>query len=106
MTIPTLKITGVERERLVDAATAALSHERPPPAASMLLGELRRATIVESDCLPPHVVTLHRGIVVRDNITDTKKRLYLVYPGEEDTGPDAISVLSPLGGCVDRPVGR
>ena len=35
-----------------------------------------------------------------DNITNTNRRLQLVYPGEDDADPTAVSVLSPLGAAL------
>ncbi len=66
----------------------------------MLLSEIARATVVESDFPPPHVVAPHRDIEIHDNIANTKKRVQLVYPGEDDTDPNAVSVLSPLGAAL------
>jgi len=98
--IPAVKLTKADRDRLASAAMIALAHERPSPAASMLLREIFRATIVDGDSPLPHVVAPHRNIEIHDNITDTKRQLQIVYPGENETNHDAISVLSPLGAAL------
>jgi regulator of nucleoside diphosphate kinase len=100
MTLPAVKITKADRDRLASAAMAALNHERPSPGASMLLSEVVRATVIESDAPPPHVVAPHRDIDIHDNIANRKRRIRLVYPGENDADPDAISLLSPLGAAL------
>ena len=100
MTIPAVRLTKADRDRLASAAVTALGHERPWSAASMLLSEISRATIIDSDSPLPRVVAPHRDIEIHDNITNTKKRLQLVYPGENEANRDAISVLSPLGAAL------
>ena len=40
---------------------------------------------------------MHREIEIHDNIRQTKRRLKLVYPGEDAVTPDEVSVLTPLG---------
>jgi regulator of nucleoside diphosphate kinase len=101
MTVPALKVTKGDRDRLASAAIAALRHERRSSAsASMLLSEVARAVVIESDTPPPHVVAPHRDVEIHDNITNTNRRLQLVYPGEDDSDPAAVSVLSPLGAAL------
>lgn len=100
MTIPAVRLTKADHDRLASAAVTALGHERPPYAASMLLSEISRATIVDSDSLLSNVVAPHRDIEIHDNITKTKRRLRLIYPGENEINRDAISVLSPLPAAV------
>ena len=101
MTVPALKVTKGDRDRLASAAIAALRHERRSSAsASMLLSEVARAVVIESDTPSPHVVAPHRDVEIYDNITNTNRRLQLVYPGEDDSDPAAVSVLSPLGAAL------
>ena len=84
MTVPALKVTKGDRDRLASAAIAALRHERRSSAsASMLLSEVARAVVIESDTPPPHVVAPHRDVEIHDNITNTNRRSQLVYPRED-----------------------
>lgn len=100
MTLPSISIGKTDRERLVSLATDALMQERPAPAASMLLMEISRARIVSGKFLPTNVVAMHRPIEILDNIKKIKRRLHLVYPGEEAPGSDAVSILTPLGAAL------
>jgi regulator of nucleoside diphosphate kinase len=101
MAIPAVKLTKADRDRLVSTAVAALEHEqRPSSAAAMLLSEISRATIIDSDFPLPDVVAPHRNVEIHDNIANVKKRLQLIYPGDSETNRDAISVLSPLGAAL------
>lgn len=99
-TLPKVTMTSTDHQRLVPLAVAALAGERDGRAASMLLGEIGRATIVPPDSLPPNVVKLNSDIEVRDNIRNTIDRLWIVYPGEEDAGGNSLSVLTPTGAAL------
>lgn len=100
MAIPAVKLTKADRDRLASVAVTALGHEGPSSAASMLLREVSRATIVDSESPLPNVVAPHRDIEIHDNVANTKRWLQLVYPGEIEINRDAISVLSPLGAAL------
>jgi len=90
MTVPVVKLTKADRDKLASVVVTALGAERPSSAVSMLLGEICRATVIDSDSLLPDVVAPHRDIEIHDNITNTKRRLQLVYPGESETDRDGI----------------
>jgi regulator of nucleoside diphosphate kinase len=100
MKLPPITIAKAERDRLVSIATAALGSERPNVAASMLLSEVSRATIVAQGSLPPQVVAVHSEVDIHDKITNTKRRLRLVYPEEATADSNAVSVLTPLGAAL------
>jgi regulator of nucleoside diphosphate kinase len=97
--LPEVTITSTDRRRLVAIATAALVSERDGVAASMLLSEIARATVVPQDCLPSNVVDMGCEVEVRDNIDATTRQLRIVYPGEDD-GRHAVSVLTPIGAAL------
>jgi regulator of nucleoside diphosphate kinase len=85
---------------LVALATAALPSERDGIAASMLLSEIARATVVSEATLPSNVVVIGRKVEVRGNVKGTNKCLRIVFPGEERGSEDAISILTPIGAAL------
>lgn len=100
MAFPSITISKPDRERLISAATTALRSERPMPAASMLLREIGRATLVEREALPKGVVTLHSEVEIHDNVNNMVRRLRLVPPGDLTDDPNAVSILTPLGAAL------
>ncbi|WP_442894482.1 GreA/GreB family elongation factor [Bradyrhizobium sp. AZCC 1588] len=98
--LPPVTISETDQERLVAVATSALADRRVSPAASNLLREVHRATIVPDDQLPTNVVAVHSCVDVHDNLTGTNSQIVLVFPGEIHTTPDAVSVLTPLGAAL------
>ena len=95
--LPPAMISETDREKLVSVATAALTDRRVSAAASNLLREIHRATIVPDDQLPANVVAVHSNVDVHDNLTGKSSRVMLVFPDEKPTKPSAVSVLTPLG---------
>lgn len=98
--LPEVTITRTDRRRLVALATAALPSERDGVAASMLLSEIARATVVSQESLPANVVGFGRDVEVRDNIEGTIRHLRIVFPGEEGRSKETISVLTPAGAAL------
>lgn len=98
--MPALTITKDERARLASVAIDALGKETGSFAASMLLREIARAGIIESSNAPRHIVAPHRTFLIRDNINNRMRHAYLTYPEENDTDPNAVSVVSPLGAAL------
>ncbi|KWV49862.1 hypothetical protein AS156_15145 [Bradyrhizobium macuxiense] len=90
-------ISETDRERLVAVATAALTDRGRAAAASNLLRELDRATIVPAAQLPANVVAVHSRVHLRDNITGEESWITLVLPGETKGGTNALSVLTLSG---------
>jgi regulator of nucleoside diphosphate kinase len=99
MPLPQIAIARADRDRLMSIATVALGSRGPTLAASTLLSELCRARIVQGT-LPPHVVAVNSEVEIRDNVTNTDKRLRLVYPEDAETDSNSISVLTLLGAML------
>lgn len=99
-TLPEVTMTSTDRRRLVALATAALPSERDGVAASMLLSEIARATVVSEATLPSNVVIIGRKVEVRDNIKGCNKYLRIVFPGEERGSEEGISILTPIGAAL------
>ena len=98
--LPPVMISETDRARLISVATAALTDRWRAAAASNLLRELDRATIVPDAQLPSNVVAVHSRVHLRDNITGKESRITLVLPGERRNGPNALSVLTLLGAAL------
>ena len=98
--LPEVTITNTDRQRLVSMDTAALPSQRDGVAASMLLGEIARATVVLPEPLPPNAIVMNCDVEVRDNIKKAIKHLRIVLPGEEDRGQHGVSVLTPIGAAL------
>ena len=65
--LPEVRITNTDRQQLVSMATAALPSQRDGVAASMLLGEIARATVVLPEPLPPNAIVMNCDVEVRDS---------------------------------------
>lgn len=97
MTLPPVVISAGDRERLVSVAMSALKSDRAAPAASNLLSEVARASIVANEAVPQNVVVMGSEVEIHDDIRKTGARVRLVYPDEAAPGSDSVSVLTPLG---------
>lgn len=100
MKLPPILIRETDRERLFSTAIAALSNERPVPAASMLLSEIGRAKIVAGDSLPRGVVAMYSRVEIRDNVVNRRRWVRLVYPEEAANDCEFVSILTPLGAAL------
>lgn len=98
--LPRVTISETDQKRLVAAATSALADRYVSPAASNLLREICRATIVPDDQLPTNVVAVHSRVDVHDNLTGTNSQIVFVFPEDAYTQPNAVSVLTPLGAAL------
>jgi regulator of nucleoside diphosphate kinase len=98
--LPPVVISEADREKLYAVATSALANGRVASAASNVLREISRATVVPDDQLPTNVVAVHSHVDVRDNLVGANKRIVLVLPHETSIQPNAVSVLSPLGAAL------
>jgi regulator of nucleoside diphosphate kinase len=100
VTLPPVLISEADREKLYAIATSALTNDRLAPAASNVLREIHRATVVPNDQLPTNVVAVNSCVDVRDNVAGASSRIVLSLPDETSCKPNAVSVLSPLGAAL------
>lgn len=98
--LPDVTITSTDRQRLISLATAAMSSPRDSVAASMLLREIARGTVVPTESLPPNVVGLNCEVEVRDNIENAVRQLRIVFPSGDAFAGSDVSVLTPLGASL------
>jgi regulator of nucleoside diphosphate kinase len=100
VTLPPVIISEADQNKLYAVATSALTNIRVASAASNVLREISRATVVPDDQLPTNVVAVHSYVDVRDNVLGANRRIVLVLPHETSIQPNAVSVLSPLGAAL------
>lgn len=72
--------------------------ERDRPYLAVLADELKRATIMPPDAVPPDVVTMNSRIRLRDGRQTWI--MTLVFPEDADPEEGQISVMAPLGAAI------
>lgn len=65
-----------------------------------LEAELNRAIIIDSDNVPPDIVTMNSKVYLRDMDTGKDEFYQLVYPEDADIGQSKISILAPIGTAI------
>ncbi len=91
-------ITQKDRERLEELLMVADDFKyRDRDDLQSLKTELARATIVNSNEIPPTVVTMNTRLVFQDLEDESKMAVTLVFPAEADIDHGKISVFSPIG---------
>ncbi|MDV2988039.1 nucleoside diphosphate kinase regulator [Methylorubrum extorquens] len=96
--LPKIKVTAEDRERLVGLAAAAM--DRMPDLAGYLSDELDRAQVVRAGRSALGFVRMGSEVEFRDDTTGKVQVVSLVYPGEADIGQGRISVLTPVGAAL------
>jgi regulator of nucleoside diphosphate kinase len=59
--------------------------------------ELDRAVMVLPEAVPPDVVTMNSRVAFRDETSDVRRVVTIVFPGDTDASAGRLSVLSPIG---------
>jgi regulator of nucleoside diphosphate kinase len=62
--------------------------------------ELNRAIIVDTDKIPPDIVTMNSKVYFRDMDTGKDEFYQLVYPEDADIEQNKISILAPIGTAI------
>ena len=65
-----------------------------------LEAELNRAIIVDTDKIPPDIVTMNSKVYLRDMDTGKDEFYQLVYPEDADIEQNKISILAPIGTAI------
>ncbi|MGV8082313.1 MAG: nucleoside diphosphate kinase regulator [Coriobacteriia bacterium] len=68
--------------------------------AEGLVGELAKATVVETGKMPSNVVTMNSKVKLRNLDTSEEITLSLVYPEDADLSSGSVSVLAPVGTAI------
>ena len=62
-----------------------------------LAAELEGAEVVDSDSVPPDVVTMNSRVLFEDEATGESREVTIVFPQDSDASGKRISVLAPVG---------
>ncbi len=84
----------------LDRLESLLDTLAPSDNTSRLEEELARAVVVESDAIPPDVVTMNSRVRVFDKSEGRELVIALVYPSQADADAGKISVLAPVGSAL------
>ncbi len=95
---PPIVLTAADHDRLSGLAEAATA--LVPDVYDYLTAELERAVVVESDEIPPVVVTMGARVAYRDEATGQERTVALVYPQDADLEAGRVSVLTPVGAAL------
>ncbi|OOG23627.1 nucleoside diphosphate kinase regulator [Thioalkalivibrio denitrificans] len=95
---PPITVSSLDLERLEQLLDGL---PRDAQAAHQALREeLNRANVVESDKIPPSVVTMNSTVRFRVEPEGNEFERTLVYPSGMDGSPERISVLAPIGSAL------
>jgi regulator of nucleoside diphosphate kinase len=101
LTSNTIHVTNADKQRLEDLLMEVeVSDPRKQGDFKGLVEELGRAVVVESNDLPPDVITMNSRAELRDLETGETVAFTLVFPSEADIDDDKISVLAPIGAAM------
>ena len=98
MTERTIRITELDRKRLIDLILKAQAGEyRGSVYLENLRAELERAEIVATQDISGDVITMNSTVALIDLDTREEETYTLVYPEQADTSQGRISILAPVG---------
>jgi regulator of nucleoside diphosphate kinase len=96
---PSIRVTTLDNERL-RRLLADGQHTWSREATAALLDELDRANIVAPESIEQDVVTMNSRLLFRDEDTGHTREVSLVYPADDVTQPDRVSILAPIGSAL------
>ncbi len=89
----TIILSRADYERL----SALVSSRQAADTWPGLVSELDRAEVVDSSRVPDTAVTMGSEVEYREENTGQRRRVVLVFPGQEDIAAGRISILTPIG---------
>jgi regulator of nucleoside diphosphate kinase len=95
---PPIEVTTWDYRRLSGVVEAF--QLRGSPLADFLAEELDRSELVEPSAVSPSVVTMHSCVTFVDHDSDQVRTMTLVYPGEEDSRQNKLSIVTPVGSAL------
>lgn len=97
----TVTISKFDHLRLQELLLVAKQFASPHPAFIRdLEGEIRRASIVPPEQIPPYVVTMNTQVRLIDTDTGKERSYTLVFPSDADLENGKLSILSELGVAI------
>lgn len=94
---PPITISSFDLERIEQLLGSAAY--RKLPGVDALQNELRRATVVDPEKIPPDLITMNSAIRFVDDVTNTEYGMTLAYPSPSNP-PDAVSIMAPVGSAL------
>ena len=95
---PPIHLLAAESDMV--ASLALQAEHRHPVVAAMLLEEIERAELHESDTLPETAVTIGSEIDFVDEKTSQLRSVELVLPANANIALGRISILTPMGAAL------
>lgn len=65
-----------------------------------LAAELDAADVVDSDSVPPDVVTMNSRVLYEDETVGGRREVTIVFPQQSDGSRGRVSVLAPIGSAL------
>lgn len=82
------------------ASLALRSEQRQPVVAAMLLEEIERAELHDSETMPPGHAGLNSYVTFVDEKTHQLREVQLVLPGEANIEHRRLSIITPMGAAL------
>lgn len=82
------------------ASLALQSERRQPVVAAMLLEEIERAELHDSETMPPGHAGLNSYVSFVDEKTHKVRDVQLVLPAEANIAEGRVSILTPMGAAL------
>ena len=95
---PAIFVSRVDYDRLISLALGL--ERRDPRLAEFLVGELERATLIESSGVGVKAAGMYSHVEFRSESDGRTQCVTLVYPNEEDIAMGKISILTPIGAAL------
>lgn len=95
---PQITISSLDLARL-EQMIESLDDDQFPNIED-LQNELDRADIVDSEAMPPDIVTMNSTVEFKVESSNKSFSLTLVYPRDVDGGDGKISILAPVGSAL------
>ncbi len=97
----TVTVSKLDNLRLQELLRVAKQFASPQPAFIFdLEGELRGASIVPPEEIPPYLVTMNTQVRLTDIDTGKDQTYTLVFPSDADLDNGKLSILSELGVAI------
>lgn len=99
MEVRSIFISAFDRQRLTDLLDEALAVAKPAQRRELsdLARELKNASVVPPDQVPPDLVTMNSRVKLRDLDSNAEFDYTLVFPDHTNVAEGKISVLAPIG---------
>lgn len=95
---PPIHLLASESDLIADLALQ--SEHRHPVVAAMLLEEIERAELHDSDTMPPGHAGLNSFVSFVDGKTRQVRELQLVLPSHANIALGRVSILTPMGAAL------